>query len=103
MVEDYPMIALEVDIERQKNVILFGVYRQWGNRQVDEVLELCNQINKASEEDKEIIAMGDCNVDSKRFNDKSYQHKRICSVIMEMIHLNGLKIADLPDTFFTKS
>lgn len=31
-----------------KNVIIFVVYRQWGNRQIDEVIELCNKINKAS-------------------------------------------------------
>ena len=83
--------------------MLFGVYRQWGNRQKDEVLGSCNKINKASEEDKEIIAMGDWNVDSKKFNDKTYQRKRICSVIMKMVHSNDLKIADLPYTFISRN
>lgn len=47
--------------------------------------------------------MGDWNVDSKKFNDKTYQHKRICNVIIEMVHSNDLKIADLRDTFSSRN
>ena len=33
MFDTYPIIALEIEQERKKNLIIFGIYRQWGNRQ----------------------------------------------------------------------
>ena len=53
------MIALEIFQEMKKNVIIFGIYRQWGNQQLEEIEDLLNAIDKEPEESKHIIAIGD--------------------------------------------
>ena len=94
------MIALEILQEMKKNIIIFGVYRQWGNQQLEEIESLHNAIDKAAKENKHIVAMGNFNVDAKRMNDKTYRHKRICDAISEMNDTNDLKMAELPETYF---
>ena len=35
-------------------------------------------------------------------NDKTYRHKRICDAINEMNDNNDLKMAELPETYFSR-
>lgn len=51
---------------------------------------------------KNIIAIGDFNVDAKRMKDKTYRHKGICGAITEMNDTSDLKMAELPETYFSR-
>ena len=75
------MIALEIIQEMKNNIIIFGIYRQWGNQQLEEIENVHNAIDKASKENKHIIAIADFNVGAERINVKTYRHKRTCDAI----------------------
>ncbi len=71
-----------------------------GKKQQEEMDHVANAIEKASTENKPIVAMGDFNIDENRINDKTYRHKRISDKINKMKDSNDVTMPNLLETFF---
>ena len=75
---------LEIERENKKNVLVAGVYREWGSEdrsqpknksitQHKERLEIITKsLDKAVSEKKEIVLAGDLNFDMLRWNNNDY-------------------------------
>ena len=65
----FPSIWLEIDQEKQKNILVCGFYREWtregSNSEHDQSIRLkilCDQMEMASKEQKCILMLGDANL-----------------------------------------
>ena len=69
MSEGFPSIWLEVQDRYKSKTIIGGFYRQWTNegirsvpKQIEQVEELCKQINEAFSPNCKMIVSGDANL-----------------------------------------
>jgi hypothetical protein len=69
MTEDFPSNWLEVQDKHKSGTILGGFYRQWSNdgirsvpKQVEQIMDFCNQIDRAFTPNCKILITGDANL-----------------------------------------
>ena len=109
---DASIMWLEIERSNKKNLLVAGVYREWGyedrshpkNRSIiqqKERLEIITKsISTASSEKKEIIMAGDFNLDMKRWNDEAYgEVKKVADLWRNAVSKNGLLYEDLGITY----
>ena len=58
-----------------------------------------NQIQKANEEKKPVIALGDMNLDSKRWKKEDFDHKEVANIWRSGLSKAGMKIKDMGITW----
>ena len=80
--ESYPSIWLEVKIENEKNILIGGFYREWTKngdntqaRQVEAIRTFTSQIEKAANEDKSLLILGDANLCKEKWSEPEYVHQ----------------------------
>ena len=55
-----------------------GVYREWSSEcPEDDAIEIINQFQTATKENKPTVVMGDMNLDTKKWRNNNYDHKEI--------------------------
>ena len=94
MSEKFPSIW----IEAEKGLLVCGFYREWtrnGIKSEEEQLRnletLKGQMERATEERKEIIMMGDGNICANKWNDPQYKNHRVASELKSRLEENGLR------------
>ena len=106
MDESFPSIWLEVKIENEKNILIGGFYREWTKngdntqaRQVEAIRTFTSQIEKAANEDKSLLILGDANLCTEKWSEPEYVHQLQAEELKSTLALCGLNIAKLGQTF----
>ena len=97
MSKEFPSIWIELTNPIQKNLILGGFYRQWTSESCkkEEAEEqginiFIDQLEKATNEDKKVLIMGDANLCSNTWKEAHFLHKKIGNMLLETLEPTGL-------------
>ena len=109
---DASVMWIEIERKNKKNVLIAGVYREWGyddknhpkNRSIDKQKErlqiITNSIAMAYAERKEIILTGDINLDMKRWDSVEYGDlKKVADLWRNAVSKHGLLYEDMGITY----
>jgi hypothetical protein len=106
---DFPSKWVEWENTNSKNTLVCGFYREWTqvgrttDRDQCELLEtLADQISIASSESKDIIMLGDANLDSEKWNQTNYRHFKVATEMQSALTRNGLKNVPIGKTFLAE-
>lgn len=106
MVGSFPSIWIELDREKEKNLLIGGFYREWSRkgdnsqaRQVEALKAFTNQIERAANEGKFLVLLGDANLCSEKWEEPEYIHQVLAEELKGTLALCGLKIAKLGQTY----
>ena len=105
---DSSVMWVEIERENKKNVLVAGVYREWGyedrtqpkNRSIDQQKErleiIISSLSKAFLERKEIIITGDINLEMNKWDNEDYGDlKKVADIWRNAISKHGLLFEDL--------
>ena len=95
-IKNYPVISFELNLKDQKNVIIIGVYRIWTNNQNNEFTNLTELYDKACNEEKEVLILGDMNLNKIKFDELNYPYKFMRDNLLDCLSSNDMKMVDLP-------
>ena len=95
MTKEFPSIWLEITRSKQKNLLICGFYREWtrnGNNSENEqsvrLKILINQMERATNEKKTIIMLGDANLCADQWDEETYyQFKLAAELKLSLIHI----------------
>ena len=75
MVNNLPTIWIELVRENFSNVLIGGIYREWGENQESNLTKIISQLHKASSDDLPILLMGDINLCMQDWDSHDYKHR----------------------------
>ena len=108
MTDSFPSIWIELKQNSGENILISGFYREWANNQdksmegqITRIKAFSKQIEQASEsnKNKNIIIMGDANLDINKWDDLNFLHKNVSTIIRDTLSQNGISIYFLGDTY----
>ena len=103
MCTSFPSIWLERRRQGNNNIenslAIGGFYREWSqNGQNSEASQMArmevfsNQINEASLKCKNIIVLGDANLDSNKWNEDKFTHKHVSKILRDSLEANDITV-----------
>ena len=102
----FPSIWIEIKSVGKASAIIGGFYREWSHNGVNSVpmqirgtTELSNQIERANEEGKPCIVMGDANLSYQNWKSDEFNYKSIAEPLLNIIEQCGFNVSDLGTTF----
>ena len=102
----FPSIWIEVERENERNLLVCGFYREWTRKgvnsqggQMEALKSFTTQIERAANEGKSLVLMGDANLCSEKWAEPDYVHQILAEEIKSTLALCGLKIAELGQTY----
>ena len=102
----FPSIWIELRDKYKSGTLVGGFYRQWKSDkirsvpdQVEQMLDFCNQIDRAFSPDLKMIIMGDANLCSEKWKMDNYDMKSIANPLLECLEQNGLQIQQVGKTY----
>ena len=106
----FPSIWIEikgkVNFKQENNLTIGGFYREWAQNgisddaaQIARIKILSSQINYAANKYKNVMILGDANLDMNKWNDPKYKNAKVTHVLRECLDSNGLKIEDIGNTY----
>jgi retron-type reverse transcriptase len=95
MSEDFPSIWIELN-----GLLVCSFYREWINPQAEKLDILLSQIKKASSSKKNLLVMGDCNLDQNKWNNPRWPHFKLAEKLRTGVAESGLSILPMGDTYF---
>ena len=99
MNNNVPTIWIELISETKKNILIGGIYREWNDKQPEDMSLICNQISSASEEGLPLLCIGDINLDMLLWDKSSFRLKSLADQWKAKISTAGLKWENLGETF----
>jgi hypothetical protein len=108
MSTEFPSIWIEIERKNVKNILICGFYREWtrtstGSRtdreQIENLQVLTEQMTRAKEESKEVLMMGDANLDSLKWESSEYRHYKIAIEMRSSLAQNGMTNMYVGSTF----
>ena len=106
MSEGFPSIWIEIKNENEKNVLIGGFYREWTRhgdssqrRQIESIRILTTQIEKAAEESKSLLILGDANLCMEKWAEPEYVHQIVAEELKSTLALCCLTISKLGWTY----
>ena len=103
---DFPSIWFELRNLHHKSLLIAGFYRQWTHENLPKseaeqkgIEILTNQIELASNEQKDVIIIGDANLCSTKWKDPNFVHKNISTPLLNCLDQNGIKIHNVGNTY----
>ena len=106
MSNEFPSIWLEVKQNTGKNLLVGGYYREWSKNgkktekeQVESIKVLIEQMEKATNEKKTVVMLGDMNINAEKWRDEKSRNKKVASEILGALEACGLKHMKLGCTF----
>jgi hypothetical protein len=85
MSEDFPSVWIEV-----QGLMVGSVYKEWGKLQDVKLDVLLDQIQAASSSNKNVIVMGDFNLDQLKWDNPEWPHFRLAEKLRDVIAQCGL-------------
>ena len=80
---EFPSIWLEVKQNTGKNLLVCGYYREWSKNgkktekeQVESIKVLVEQMEKATNEKKTVVMLGDMNINARKWIDEKSKNKK---------------------------
>ena len=102
----FPSIWIELNNTKEKNLLIGGFYREWTRngdnsqaRQVESIRIFTAQIEKAAEEEKSLLILGDANLCSEKWLEPNYINQDTAEELKSTLALCGLNIAALGKTY----
>ena len=99
MSHEVSTIWMELKRDKNKNVLVAGIYREWTDNEESDCTKIVNQIQKASEEKVPLLVTGDINLDMLQWSKNSYYKKSIADTWKSSITKSGLKWENLGITY----
>ena len=99
MVNNLPTIWIELVRENMSNVIIGGIYREWGANQEPNLTKIISQLHKASSDGLPILLQGDINLCMQDWNSHDYKHSDHSDRWKSALAATGLSWEDLGVTF----
>ena len=106
MSDKFPSIWLEIKSEGKPSVTLGGFYREWSHNgvknvplQISGIKVFANQIERAAENGKQCIVMGDANLNYKKWREEDFFYKSIAVPLLNVLDQWGLDVSDLGNTY----
>jgi hypothetical protein len=106
MSTEFPSIWIEVRKKNEKGILIGGFYREWthkGNKSEEDQLRnieiLTEQIERATNENKELLLLGDANICTMKWNETKYKHHKIATEIKNTLTQCGMKNMDIGITY----
>ena len=106
MSTNFPSIWLEYETKYKKNTLIGGFYREWTqsgtiseNEQCELLETLTDQMTRANMEQKNVIMIGDANLDSSKWDQKTYRHNKVATEMQNALVRNGMKYVEIGHTF----
>ena len=109
---DCSVMWLEIERKNKKNVLVAGIYREWGSedrshpknrskvQQIERLEIITKSLDIASSEKKEIVMAGDFNLDMKKWDNEDYGDiKRVADIWRNAISKHGLLFEDMGITY----
>jgi len=112
MTHEIQSIWLEVlqGKKRKKPTLICGLYREWDHEgekslesQKNRLQILTEQVDRASEEKKHIVVLGDINLCARKWDDPDvcYRLRCLAEDWKQCLARNGLRLHDVGDTYFS--
>ena len=83
-----------------------GFYRVWSHNgenseasQLNRINIFTNQIEQASANFKDVIILGDANLDTNKWNNVKYLHKKVASALKESFNANNILMLEVGNTY----
>ena len=102
----YPSVWIELRDKYKSSTIVGGFYRQWKSDkirsvpdQIEQMLDFCEQIDRAFSPDCKMIITGDANLCSDKWKMDNYNMKSIANPLLECLEQNGLQIQYVGKTY----
>jgi exonuclease III len=109
MSPDFPSIWIEWETSNKKSTLVCGFYREWTkvgritNGEQCKIMEtFSDQTTRANSEGKDVVMLGDANLDSEKWNKINYRHYQVASEWQKNITRNGMKLMDIGNTFLAE-
>ena len=109
MSPDFPSIWIEWESTYTKNTLIGGFYREWSqvgtttDKEQCELLEtFSEQMTRANAEGKNVIVLGDANLDSGKWNDPGYRHHKVAVEMQSTLSRNGMKNMTIGNTYMSE-
>ena len=106
MSPDFPSIWVEKKNEGKKSIVIGGFYREWnhnGKKSVSSQIKgmriFAKQIERAVEDGKPCVIMGDANLCSRKWKEEGFNYKSIAEPVLLVLEQNGFLIADIGTTY----
>ena len=107
MSPDFPSIWLEYCNKGGMSVLICGFYREWSRNghklteeeQVNRIEILTEQMERATNEDKDVIILGDANACSQNWKDSNFKHKKVSEEMNNSIEICGMVSMDMGITY----
>ena len=93
-----PSSSVQIQIEGNKTLKISSIYRQWSTEDAKGELNDIKEII-SEKHDKNLIVMGDFNIDAGKFWDSSYRHHTLAQQLLGICDEFGLKIREGGATF----
>jgi hypothetical protein len=94
MSEDFPSVWIEV-----QGLLVGSVYREWGKLQNVKLEVLLDQIQAASSSNKNVIVMGDFNLDQLKWDNPEWPHFRLAERLRDVVAQCGLEPIPMGPTY----
>ena len=99
---DFRSIWIEYSELQKESIIIGGFCREWNHKgdkteagQVKRMELFAQQIEKAAEENKKCIVMGDANLCASKWKDEKFGYKNIAEPILNTLEQCGLSISNI--------
>jgi hypothetical protein len=107
---EFPSLWLEIENITGRNVICGGFYREWapgGLRtipaQIEAIQCFTNQIERATNENKTVVIVGDANLCSEKWNSPTFHLKQVADELKNTLVQCGLHLIPLGVTYIADS
>jgi hypothetical protein len=94
MSEDFPSVWIEV-----QGLLVGSIYREWGKLQDSKLEILLGQIQAASSSKKDVIVMGDFNIDQLKWDNPLWKNFKMAERLRDVIALSGLEPIPMGPTY----
>jgi hypothetical protein len=94
MSEDFPSVWIEV-----QGLMVGSVYKEWGKLQDVKLDVLLDQIQAASSSNKNVIVMGDFNLDQLKWDNPEWPHFRLAERLKDVLAQCGLEPTPICPTY----
>ena len=103
---DFPSLWVEIENTFGKNIICGGFYREWApggistvDSQVQAIGIFTKQIERAANENKSLVVLGDANLCCESWDSPGFLHKRVADELRETLTQCGMSVSQLGTTY----
>ena len=83
-------VWLQLDQPGKRSILLGGIYREWSLQEKEDLDIILGQVKLATESSKDVLILGDLNLDLQRLKDQKYYRRSLLHCLVEGMEAAGL-------------